>query len=255
MRLSCEVHGSGRSVAFVHGFTQTRRSWAPLLRQLDTPMEVCTIDAPGHGDSTDGSRSVAQAGDDIAETMSRGTLVGYSMGARMSLHAALQHPRHVTGLVLISGTPGIEDPQARADRRSADEALALRLETEGLEAFIDRWLALPMFAGLSPETDQRADRLTNVAVRLAESLRHAGVGTQVDVWDRLDSLTMPVLLIAGANDSKFTNTARRMHERIPQSTLVILDDVGHTAHLEDPIRCAASMDEWLSTAQRHAHGE
>lgn len=248
MMLHARRSGHGRPVSFVHGFTQTGRSWTPLCRELSTPLAACFIDAPGHGGSSIGSRSVQEAGDDIAETMSPGVLVGYSMGARMSLHTALDHRERVDALVLISGTAGIEDAQERARRRRDDNALADALEQEGLASFIDRWLKNPMFAGLTPLTDQREDRLTNHARGLADSLRHAGVGTQASLWGRLSELSMPVLLIAGATDKKFADIAERMHIQIPRSSLVILDGLGHTAHLEDPPRCARVIDEWLSTA-------
>lgn len=250
MRLAAQRIGQGRSVAFVHGFTQTGNSWRPLLELLRTPIAACLLDAPGHGASIDASRSVLESGHDIAETMPPGVLIGYSMGARMALHAALHHHDIVRGLVLISGTPGIEDDQERAQRRIDDEALARRIETDGLESFIDSWLDLPMFKGLDRSTDQRADRLTNNAANLAASLRHAGVGTQESLWDRLPGISMPVLLIAGDEDAKFTGIARRMHGLIESSRIQVLDAVGHTAHLEDPARCAAVIDEWLSTTDQ-----
>lgn len=250
MKLAAQHVGRGRPVAFVHGFTQTGNSWQPLLRKMRTPIDACLLDAPGHGASTVATRSVLDAGHDIAETMQPGVLVGYSMGARMALHAALHHPGTVRALVLISGTPGIEDEGERIQRRLDDEALAQRIETDGLRQFIDSWLALPMFKRLDPSTDQRADRLTNDAARLAASLRHAGVGTQASLWDLVPELAIPVLLIAGEDDAKFTAIARRMHGLIVGSHLHILDGVGHTAHLEDPTRCAAIIDDWLSTTDQ-----
>ena len=81
---------------------------------------------------------------------------------------------------------------ARAARRAADDALAASLTSDGLDAFLERWVAQPMFAGLAdPDLD---DRRRNTVDGLASSLRLAGTGTQEPLWDRLPSLAMPVLL-------------------------------------------------------------
>ena len=92
-----------------------------------------------------------------------GTYVGYSMGGRVSLHAALAHPDAVERLVLIGATAGIDDPDERAARREADDRLADHIEAVGVPAFIDEWLANPLFAGLTEATALRSDRLRNTA--------------------------------------------------------------------------------------------
>ena len=56
-------------------------------------------------------------------------------------------PTLVDGLVLVGATAGIDDAAERAARRAADEALADRLERDGVDAFLDEWLASPLFAG------------------------------------------------------------------------------------------------------------
>jgi 2-succinyl-6-hydroxy-2,4-cyclohexadiene-1-carboxylate synthase len=245
--LAHETTGSGTPAAFVHGFTQTRRSWAPLLA-LMPGIEATVIDAPGHGGSPDGARSLTQSGDDIAETMRAGILVGYSMGARMALHAALDHPDIVSGLVLISGTAGIEDAADRAARRAADDALAARIEEAGTAAFVDEWLANPMFSGLSPAMAMREERLRNTPRGLADSLRSAGAGTQDDLWPRLGSLEMPTLIITGTRDTKFTVIGERMHRAVAGSTWEQVDGAGHTVHLEAPAAVAGILLAWLLSA-------
>lgn len=249
MILAHETVGAGLPVAFVHGFTQTRGSWTPLLALLHS-VEATLIDAPGHGGSMDGTRSLPQCGDDIAETMRTGTLVGYSMGARMALHAALAHPEKVTGLVLISGTAGIEDDQERKERREADDALADRIEEIGTASFVDEWLANPMFSGLPPGMAMRGERQRNSARGLADSLRHAGTGTQEDLWPRLPGLGMPVLVITGTRDAKFTVIGGRMHRAIAGSTHAQVEGAGHTVHLEATAATARVLLDWLLRPQR-----
>ena len=245
MRLASEAHGTGRGVTLVHGFTQTRTSWLPIVRLLDG-VRATLLDAPGHGGSPDGARSLQQCGDDITESSPGGVLVGYSMGARMALHAALAHPQHFTGLVLVSGTPGIEDATERAARVASDNVLADHIEDVGTERFIPEWLANPMFSGLTEEMRMSTDRMRNSARGLADSLRHAGTGTQADLWPRLRELDMPVLVVCGEKDAKFTAIAERMTGEIPRAELRSFPGCGHTVHLEDTHSFCRELGGWIS---------
>jgi 2-succinyl-6-hydroxy-2,4-cyclohexadiene-1-carboxylate synthase len=200
------------------------------------------LDAPGHGNNTNGARTLPQCADSIAASMTAGILVGYSMGARMALHVALQHPEMVTQLVLISGTPGLKTEPERTARQKSDNELAERIETIGLSAFLDEWLALPIFSGLSAETNQRSDRLRNTTQGLADSLRFAGTGTQESQWSNLSQLSMPVHLLVGELDEKFTSIAREMKPLISTSELTVVENAGHTVHLENPVATGKLLD-------------
>ncbi len=202
---------------------------------------VC-LDAPGHGNNTNGARSLSQSADDIVATMQPGILIGYSMGARMALHVALRHPQMVSQLVLISGTPGLVTQAERSARLQSDNELADHIEKIGTPAFIDEWLALPIFSGLSDQTNQRNDRIRNTAKGLADSLRFAGTGTQEPQWPNLHQLSMPVLLMVGELDIKFTTIAKDMQLLLQSSEMKVVPNVGHTVHLEDPASTGHILD-------------
>ena len=250
MILSQTVRGSGPFITYLHGFTQTKESWLPVIEQLEQDRSHCLLDAPGHGMSPDGQRTLPQAGTDVAETMNTGVLVGYSMGARIALHVALQHPEKVTALVLVSGTAGIDDVSERSARCASDELLAQRIAEIGVAPFINEWLANPMFSGLSTELADIPSRCRNTPQGLGNSLRYAGTGTQEPLWNQLSNLTMPVLLIAGENDQKFVNNAQRMNELLPNSELHIMKNVGHTCHLEDIFQFSNILQSWISGLKR-----
>jgi 2-succinyl-6-hydroxy-2,4-cyclohexadiene-1-carboxylate synthase len=244
-RLTAERRGAGPPVVLVHGFTQTGRSWAPVAEHLAGRFEVITVDAPGHGGSADVRADLGAGAELIGATGGRATYVGYSMGGRLCLHLAVARPDLVERLVLISATGGIDDDGGRAARRAGDEQLAASIERDGVDAFLDGWVAQPMFAGLpDPGLD---DRRRNTAAGLASSLRLAGTGTQEPLWDRLSALTMPVLVVAGALDAKFVAAAERMAELIPDVTLAVVADAGHTVHLERPDAFLTVLDAWLPT--------
>ena len=200
------------------------------------------LDAPGHGNNPNGARSLSQSADDIVAAMQPGILIGYSMGARMALHVAMQHPEMVSQLVLISGTPGLATEAERSARLQSDNEMADHIETVGIAVFIDEWLALPIFSGLSEQTNQRNDRIRNTAKGLADSLRFAGTGTQEPLWPNLHQLSMPVHLIVGELDKKFRTIAKDMQPLLHTSDLKVVPNVGHTVHLEDPTATGYILD-------------
>jgi 2-succinyl-6-hydroxy-2,4-cyclohexadiene-1-carboxylate synthase len=246
--LSTRVVGAGQPLAFVHGFTQTKDSWLPLVNALSTPIQATLIDAPDHGESSC-SLTLTETAQALTETADGNTLVGYSMGARMSLMAAVKSPQSFPRLILISGTAGLDTDEERHQRRTSDEALAEHIQDIGVSEFINEWLSNPLFDGLSPENARIEDRITNSARGLASSLRLCGTGTQPPLWNRLETLSMPILLIAGEKDQKFCALAQRMHALLPNSELHIHPRVGHTVHLEDAPGCASVIDNWLQRTQ------
>ncbi len=245
--LHSEVDGAGPRVVLVHGFTQTRRSWGRVGAELARDLEVMRVDAPGHGRSSSVMADLVEGARLLGQVGGVASYVGYSMGARLCLHLALAAPRLVRSLVLVSGTAGIEDPDERRRRRSADEDLAAELESAGLEGFLHRWLALPLFAGLDGAGAGLDARRENTVEGLAASLRLAGTGSQEPLWSRLGELRMPVLAVAGGRDAKFVRLARAMVGAIgPGAELAIIPDAGHAAHLERPDAFLAVVRPFLA---------
>lgn len=247
MSLHADRVGQGPPIVLVHGFTQTGRCWGPEADDLAADHEVIRVDAPGHGRSADVVAGLRAGGRLIADQGGEATYLGYSMGARFCLHLALASPELVRGLVLIGATAGIEDADERAQRREQDLRTAARIEAEGLDAFLDAWLDQPLFAGLPADRSFRGERRRNTVTGLRSSLEQAGTGSQDPSWHRLSSLTMPVLVVAGARDEKFTALAHRLGAEIgANATVAILPDAGHAAHLEQPDRFLATLRPWLA---------
>jgi 2-succinyl-6-hydroxy-2,4-cyclohexadiene-1-carboxylate synthase len=249
--LSVTTRGTGPRVVLVHGFTQTGACWGPLADDLARDHELVLVDAPGHGGSADVRVPFAAGAALVGDAGGRAVYLGYSMGGRYALRLALDRPERVARLVLVGASPGLADPDERAARRVADDALAARVEAIGVPAFLDEWLALPLFAGLGPGVRFMTQRLANTAAGLASSLRLAGTGAQEPLWDRLGELSMPVLLMVGERDAKFRAVAEAMAARIgPAAQLVVVASAGHTAHLENPDAVIAAIRSWRPQADR-----
>lgn len=244
----------------LHGFTQDHTAWEgvrPALRALGPTLAA---DLPGHGASPDALASsmdacVAALTEVILQHDARHVVpVGYSMGGRTALHLALHLreavPVRLAGLVLCGATAGLADEAARAERVAADEVLARRLEAEGLEAFIDYWLGQPMMATLqrrlSPErfAAVRARRLQGRAAGLAAALRGMGTGAMPPVWERLGEIDVPALVLVGADDERFLPLAEPLAAGMPNATLQVIPDAGHSVPAEQPDAMATAITAW-----------
>ncbi|MGH9265509.1 MAG: alpha/beta fold hydrolase [Acidimicrobiales bacterium] len=222
-------------LVLVHGFTQTLRSWDGLATSLADTFQVVRVDLPGHGGSADIEMDFAEAAAAIGEAGGPATYVGYSMGGRLCLRLALDRPDIVQALVLVGASPGLADEAERAARRKSDEALASEIERIGTEAFLEKWLAQSMFSTLTPTPEDLAARRANPPAGLAGALRRLGTGAQKPLWSRLGEMSMPVLAVAGQNDTRYANLAEEMAEAIGVTAQVVaLAGAGHAAHLERP---------------------
>ena len=234
----------------LHGFTETAAVW----RQVFGPTARCEL-LPGHGHAPcpPGSDFAAVAGAIAARMPAGGDLLGYSMGGRVALRLALDHPTRVRRLILISTSPGIIDPKERALRRARDERLAQILEEDGIGPFVAWWEANPALRPAKPlarriQEDLRCLRLNQDPHCLAANLRQLGTGMMEPQWDRLAQLTMPVLLIAGTADPAYCDKSAAMAARIPNAKVVIIPDSGHAVHREQSTALLAAVNEFLDHA-------
>ena len=236
-------------LVLLHGFTQTHHHWhrcaALVADRLGDDPTVVLPDLPGHGLSADDTSDIEAAATELANTTGAATYIGYSMGGRVALHVALADDTPVERLVLIGATPGIADAAERDERRRLDDERASRIERIGVTAFLDEWLAAPLFATLPADAAGLEHRRRNTAAGLAHSLRTAGTGTQRSLWGELDRITVPVLVVAGALDTKFGDIGRAMVERLPDARFVSIVGAGHAAHTERPDEVAATIADWL----------
>ena len=253
VRLGIEERGETRNnhqtLVLLHGFTGSAAGWGHQMDTLaDSGLRIIAVDMLGHGQSDapeDAKRySIENCQKDILAILqalgvkkSHAIILGYSMGGRIALYMAFSG--YFRALILESSSPGLEDAAEREERRASDEALAASIERDGVPAFVERWERIPLFASQQtlPSECREAlhrQRLQNNATGLAQSLRGVGTGIQPSLYTQLPTLHIPVLLIAGELDTKFTTIAKSMAQALPQSQLHIVLAAGHTVHLEQP---------------------
>ncbi len=243
-----EVEGEGDPLLLLHGFTGSIATWRPHLPLLQQNFRTIALDLIGHGEShspadPDRYQMESCVKDLIAIleglSVERAHVLGYSMGGRVALSLAVTEPGRVRSLIIESSSPGLAETTERQARIVADETLADMIESEGIEAFVNLWERLPLFASQAalPSEIQNAlrqQRLQNNPAGLANSLRGMGVGRQESLWRLLPSIDVPTFLIAGELDSKYCKISQEMLGAMPRARLAIIQKAGHAVHLEQP---------------------
>jgi len=225
-------------VLFIPGFMQRGDAWRPVAELLPERYPSRLLDHAEH--SFEGRlREISGSGADV--------LVGYSLGGRLALRAALRTPETYRGVVLVGATAGLEEGPMRVQRAEADEKLASWIEAMPIEDIVALWERQPLFADQSEllVEEQRPGRLSHDPRSLAVLLRTAGQGTLDPVWDELHTFELPLLAIAGARDDGYSAAAKRIASVAPNARAAIVEEAGHAPQLQRPAAVASLITEFL----------
>lgn len=259
LEYNVNIVGSGPPLLLLHGFTGSLATWDPFIPKFSTDYMTISVDLMGHGQTdapTHPERySIENAADDLVELLNQLNvekchLLGYSMGGRLALMLACRYPARIQSLMLESSSPGLKTDRERRERVESDAKLANFIEQAGIEAFIHHWENIPLFqtqkrVRLEEKARLRSLRLQNSIRGLANSLRGMGTGAQPSLWTCLPTLSMPILLITGALDTKYVSIAKQIDEQVKRAKLAIVDDAGHTVHFEKKDRFSKLVLDFL----------
>jgi len=238
--------GTPRRVALVHGFLGAPADWDEVVRLL-----------PGHvacdriALSSLGCGSIDEASAALAAHLVRAPcdlLVGYSMGGRIALDAAAVRPQLVPRLLILAAGPGLDDPAERARRAAEDDARAAEIARDGLDAFVERWYRLPIFAAFRAHPSFDAARVRRVqgdTAFWARCVAGCSPGRGTPRWDALAALAERTVFAAGALDDRYASYARRARRLAPALRTAIEPSAGHVLPLEAPAFCAQLIQESL----------
>ena len=249
VRLYYEEVGEGSPIVFVHEFGGTYRSWEPQLRAFARRHRCITFAARGYppSDVPENVDAYSQtlAVQDIAAVMDaagieRAHVVGLSMGGFAALHFGLDFPDRARSLVVAGAGYGAEK-QYEAYFRGVSLEVAKQFEVHGSEQFAKTY-ALGASRVQFQNKDPRGWR------EFADLLgQHSGVGAAntmrgvqarrpsiYDLEDRLRTMPVPVLVVAGDEDDHCLQPGIFMKKTIPACGLLVLPKTGHTLNLEEP---------------------
>lgn len=232
-------------VVVLHGFAGHADSWHSVRIASARPIEPITLfghDGPLRSDAPIAFEDeVARVIGFIRALGAPVRLCGYSMGGRIALGVLSLAPSLVDSAVLVGAHPGLTSDAERAQRADSDEIWVRVLEEEGIAAFAEKWQAQPLFASqqrLSPErlAGQQAIRRQHDPHALALAMTSLGLARMPSYWEVLEGAHVPIDIVVGELDTKFTALATRMNARMPKGLGRVLrvDDAGHNVLLERP---------------------
>lgn len=254
-----EGEASLPTIVFLHGFSGSVQTWSEVTPYLQDQFRVVCIDLIGHGKTTAPTDSKRYRMDEQTAdlelvfeqlNLKSFTLVGYSMGGRIALAYTSDYPKRVKSLIVESASPGLANEEDRITRRKSDEKLAAKIVDEGIESFVNFWEEIPLFDSQKrlPQKRRnqvRKERMCQQERGLANSLRGIGTGSQPSYWEKLQRITIPVLLVTGEFDKKFIGISQEMKRFLLNGQELTVNDAGHAIHVEKPTLFATMIKKYL----------
>lgn len=247
----------GLPVIFLHGVTDSWRSFERVLPLLPAHVRAFAISARGHGDSSRPDRGylIADMSADLhafttALKIDKVILVGHSMGAMVAQRFAADHPDHVAALVLAGAFDTLFQDRVLADfYRTAIEPLA-----DPIDAGFAREWQLSTVAGSmdAAHLDAVVAETLKVPARVWREAFGGFLATP-DFTADLRRVAAPVLLVWGDKDAYVDRPRQdRLLAALPAAQLTVYKDGGHAMHWEDPARFASDLVTFLATVERAA---
>ncbi|MCX5650520.1 MAG: alpha/beta fold hydrolase [Planctomycetota bacterium] len=240
-----------KRVALVHGFLGSPADWADVLARLSPGIACDCVPLVELG-----CASVADAARALAARLERSpcdALVGYSMGGRIALELAATRPELAPRLVLLAASPGLDDEAERARRAAEDDARAEEILRDGLDAFVERWYRLAIFAPFTRHASFSAARLRRAqgeAEFWSRCVAACSPARGTPRWSAIPALAPRTTFVAGALDERYAAFAARARDitsaLAPALRVEIIAGAGHVLPLEAPDACARIIEESLS---------
>ena len=241
VKIHYEVHGSGPTILLSHGYSSTSRMWDGQVAALKDRYQVVVWDFRGHGES-DYPKDAAQYSEELTVGDMQALLdfvgarkaivAGLSLGGYMSLAFHASHPDRVRALMLFDTGPGFKKDEARAKWNATAHARAARFDAEGLNAL------------------NQSDGVKLTRHRDASGLAGAARGMLAQKNDRviqsLDKVSVPTLVLVGANDTNFLAATDYMAAKIKGAAKVVIPDAGHAANLHQPALFNQAVEAFLA---------
>ncbi|HPU52277.1 MAG TPA: alpha/beta fold hydrolase [Burkholderiaceae bacterium] len=230
VRIHYEVHGKGPVVLLSHGYSATSQMWRGQIDALSKDHTLVVWDMRGHGLSDsppEQARYSAEATvDDMAALLDvvgaeRAVIGGLSLGGYMSLMFHARYPQRVRALLILDTGPGFRKDEARNGWNEQAARTAERFETEGVTK-------------LNTTREASTGGTHRSGAGLAMAARGMLAQRDATVIESLPGIRVPSLILVGADDTPFLQSAEVMAAKIAGSQKVIIPAAGHTANIDQP---------------------
>jgi non-heme chloroperoxidase len=247
---------AGEPVVFLHGFTDSWFSFSRILQLLPREYRALALTLRGHGDS-DKPECCYTIDDFVGDVVAfldacdidQATIVGMSGGSFIAQRVAVEHAHRVSRLVLISSAATLHGNEAAAEL--GQEMLALKDPIS--PEFVTDWQRLNIYA---PVPDEFFATVVSESLKLPARVWGdfwTGVVLAPDYSSRLGEIDVPTLIISGELDAVFSREdSTRLAAAIPNATLKVYPETGHTVHWERPEEVVRDLVGFLAATAPHS---
>lgn len=221
----------------LHGAFGSASDWDDLAGSLDTEVRAVDLWSPEFDLSLSEWASLFNRL--VREADTNPVLLGYSMGARLGLHALVDDAATWKRAVLVSAHPGLEQQGERDARRIHDDHWLREFDRLGWQEFRRAWNDQDVFASsLDPSTTERRDSMRR-------GLESWSLAEQQNLRPHLYRIQCPTLWVTGDRDSKFTalGSAVAADSGIPHR---VVESAGHRVPWDQPAEFAELLEEFVA---------
>lgn len=253
--LAYDDQGEGIPVLFVHGYPLNRQMWRPQLQDLSQVARVLALDLRGHGESAaiQGVYEMESLAEDCAKFLDALgiqrpiILAGLSMGGYVAFAFYRRYAERLAGLILAATRAGADSLEVKTSRDQAAEQVKRGGVEEIVKGMLPKLLA-PKTYQARPELVEQVKKIMLQTAEPGILGDLAGMKVRPDSTEVLPQITVPVLILHGADDQVFSQQeALAMHAAISNSKLEILPDAGHLLNLEQPEKFNRAVRRFIST--------
>lgn len=249
-----DTGGSGTPVVLLHAFPFNATMWTPQIESLGDKFRFIAPDLKGFGDSEAPEGEAAYSMDAYADDVKaladelgidRFVLAGLSMGGYIALAYMRKYTDGVAALVLAD-TRAEADPPEGIQKRSNQQKQVLQDGTAGLIETLTGALLAESTRANKPDVVKNVQAaMENPAAGFIGALE--AMKNRIDSTESLAKIDVPTLVIVGENDAVTPpEAARKLHEHIGGSQLVVIPDAGHISNMESPEAFNGAVAEFLN---------
>jgi 3-oxoadipate enol-lactonase len=239
--------GKGEVIVLLHGFCGSAEYWEKVIPGLTANYRVIAPDLRGHGasDAPLGAYTIEQMADDVLSLLNaleipECYLLGHSLGGYITLSFAQRHASRLKGFGLIHSS-GYPDSEEAKENRLKSVSM---IQNDGIFAFVDQLVPGLFASGAAPQLLERAKEIGYKTPPQGAAGAAMAMRERPDRRDVISATALPVLLVAGAEDSKVTpeRTFTSDNRNITKATL---PGVGHMSMYEASEQLAQIIKDFV----------
>lgn len=248
--VSYRISGRGPALYLVHGIGSRKTTWDELSAGLEDRFTCISYDLRGHGDSP--RPPTPYTLEDLVEDLEalrrrlgheRIHIAGHSLGGMIGPAYALAYPQHAASLSLLSTAAGRSGDDL-AKLKAVGDAMEQNGIAETLSTFVTRWFTDAFVESRPDMIEARLQQVIDTPADVFLSVFRIYATTEMAPW--LHRIECPCLVLTGELDGGCNPRLNRfIHERLPDSRLVILPGLKHSLMIEASDRVLPQLRKFL----------